>query len=96
MLIPPAVGEALAETGARHLPARLSPEAATGVAGACRRCPLEILEFCGQIGADGLRQSREQPHRRVPCSRSVFRDREPASERQSISGMSQAGVTGGE
>jgi hypothetical protein len=36
VLIPPVIGEPLAEAGARHLPAQLSPEAATRFARACR------------------------------------------------------------
>jgi hypothetical protein len=47
--VPPAVGEPLAEPGARHLPAKLGLEAAAGFAGAGRHRTFDLAQLGLQV-----------------------------------------------
>jgi hypothetical protein len=63
VLVPPAVSEALAQTGASDLPAQLGPEGGPRLAGAAGHRPLDVaqlgLHVCLKRGGDGVAMSFE-------------------------------------
>jgi hypothetical protein len=65
--VAPAVGEPLAEPGARHLTAQLGPEAAAGVPRAGRHRALEVAQLRLHIGLQGAGESGDELHGRPAC-----------------------------
>jgi hypothetical protein len=60
--VTPAVGEPLAEAGARHLPAQLRPEAPAGVAGAGDDRAFDVAQLGLYAGLDGPNDRGGQLH----------------------------------
>jgi hypothetical protein len=62
VLVAPAVGEPLAEPGARHLTAQLGPETPAGVASASRHRALDVAQLGLYAGLDGPNDRGSQFH----------------------------------
>ena len=62
VLVPPAVGEPLGETGAGHLPAEFGPEAAAGVARAGRHGALDGTQLGLHVGLERVGDGGGQLH----------------------------------
>jgi hypothetical protein len=65
VLVAPAVGEPLAESGARDLTAEIGPEAAAGIASAGGDRALDVVQFGLEVRPNRARQSCGKLHERL-------------------------------